>query len=109
MALVEEASGTQTATIGTEHTLSTPTTNKTRVLVVDMNNMVSGDTLELRIKSKVLSADSNQLAYLATFVGAQTQPNLYSVPVPMNNGGQFTLKQTAGTGRAFKWAVLTLD
>lgn len=109
MALIEEASGTQAATITTEHTLSTPTTNKTRVLVVDLVNMASGDILELRIKSKVLSGDSNQSAYLATFSGVQTEPNLYSVPVPMNNGGQFTLKQTAGTGRSFKWTVLTLD
>jgi len=103
-----EASGTQTATIGTEHTLTTLTNNKTFVLVVDAANMVNGDELELRIKTKVLSGDTLQEAYFAPFRNVQGTKNKYSIPVPANIEFVATLKQTAGTGRAFKWAVLSL-
>ena len=48
MAVTIEASGTQTATIDTEHTLATETDAKVYVLLVDTKNMVNGDELELR-------------------------------------------------------------
>lgn len=109
MALAVESSGTQTATVGTEHTLAAPTTNKTRVLSVDLANLVTGDTVVLRIKAKVLSAGTIRKVYEATYVHAQDEPVIYSVPIPSIHGATFTLHQTAGTGRAFDWAVLTLD
>jgi len=102
------ASGTQAATITTEHTLGTDTTNKTYVLVVDTGAMVNGDVLELRLYTIVLSAGTERLAYFATFQHAQTSPQVYSVPVPANISCKATLKQTAGTGRSFPWALLSL-
>ncbi len=108
MAIASESQGTQTATISTEHSLATPTTNATRVLSVDMTNMAAGDTLELRIKAKVLTGGAIGLVYLATYQHAQNEPVVYSVPIPSLFGATFTLKQTAGTGRNFDWAVLTL-
>jgi len=110
MALVVESSGSQTATIGVEHSLATVATAKTRVLAVDMNNLVAGDTVELRIKSKARAADTRRECYLATFIGPLAQPLSFSIPVPMAAAdGEFSLKQTTGTGRAFPWAVYTLD
>lgn len=109
MALVQQANGTQTATINTEHSLSTRTDGKTYVLLVDLNNMVAGDILELRIKVKVLSGSTARVYTLATYVGAQPEPNIISVPVPAVHSVEFTLKQTAGTGRNFDWSVVSID
>lgn len=109
MTLASESNGTQTATINTEHSLAAPTTAKTRVFLVDLVNLVSGDIVELRMKTKVLTAGTERTVYTATYQHAQTDPIVISVPVPTLFGGSFTLKQTAGTGRSFPWAVYTLD
>jgi hypothetical protein len=109
MALAVESSGTQTAVIATEHTLAAPATSKTRVLRVDLGAMVSGDIVELRIKSAVLSAGTVRDQYYQTYANAIGVPIIESVPITSTQGATFTLKQTAGTGRAYPWAVITLD
>jgi len=48
-AVVLEASGTQAATISTEHTLSTLTGAKVYTLFVDCANMADGDETEIRV------------------------------------------------------------
>lgn len=108
MAPTIAASGTQTATIGTEHTLATVTTPGTLVLAVDCAAMANGDVLELRLKTKVLSGGASGLAYYTVYANAQGQPIKYSVPVPANIEVVATLKQTSGTGRAFPWSLLSL-
>lgn len=109
MAIAVVASGTQTATIGTEHTLATSTTGKTYVLVVDTVNMANADILELRLYTIVLAAGAEGLAYIATFSNVQSTKIKYSVPVPANISCKATLKQVAGTGRAYPWALLSID
>jgi len=109
MAPVVESSGTQTAVVGTEHTLASPTTAKTRQLVVDLANLANGDTVELRIKRKVLSAGTVRTWQTAIFAHAQSTPVVLSIPCPSPYGADFTLKQTAGTARNFDWSVETLD
>jgi hypothetical protein len=104
-----ETSGTQTATIGTEHDLATPSTAKTRVLIVDAAALAATEVLELRIKAPVLSGGTVSLVTLAGFTGALAEPHIQSPPVVMPQGGTFTLRQVSGTGRAFPWAILTLD
>lgn len=101
-------SGTQTATVNTEHTLATDTTNKTYVLVVDTGALVNGDTLELRLYTIVLASGTERVAYMATYVHAQPDPQKYSVPVPADISLKATLKQTTGTGRSFPWKLLSL-
>lgn len=103
------ADGEQTATINTEHTLATDISNDTYVLVVDANAMANGDVVELRLKTKARSGGTSRLAYLATYSNVQSDPIKYSVPVPANIECQATLKQTAGTGRTFSWALLGLE
>lgn len=109
MALAVVASGTQTATVGTEHSLAISTTGKTYVLVVDAGAMQNDDILELRIKTKVLSGGTQQVAYYALFQHVQAEPQKYSVPVPADIEIECTLKQTAGTGRSFPWKLLSID
>jgi hypothetical protein len=109
MALAQAASGTQTAVIGTTHTLSTPATGKTYVLHLDLSALVAGDVLLIILQTKVLSTSTMRNFYSYTLAGPQADPNHVSVPVPSFNGCQFQIKQTAGTGRAIDWSVQSLD
>lgn len=109
MAVTSAASGTQAATVSTEHNLgSAITTAGVYVLVVDTNAMVGGDRLELRARTKTKTGSTQRLAYVASYRNAQSTLVKYSVPVPVDTEVQFTLKQTAGTGRSFDWNVLSL-
>jgi len=102
-------SGSQTATISTEHTLSTPTSPGTYVLTVDAANLAAGDVLELRCYGKARSGDTERLLYRGTYGPAPlAAPLLQSLPIVTPHYARFTLKQTAGTGRAFPWATYTL-
>lgn len=107
--MVVESSGTQTASIGTEHSLATPSTAKTRVLFVDASALASTEVLELRFKGAVLSAGTERLILLQSYTGVLADPGTQSPPIVMPQGGTITLKQTSGTGRAFPWSVITLD
>ena len=109
------ASGTQTATIDTEHTLLDETASEGKVLdaLIDLANMVSGDTLELRVYVKALTGGTLRRAYYQKFVGSQDSeailksPIIYVPAVTATTEWKLTLKQTAGTGRAFDWKVMS--
>lgn len=98
-------SGTQTATITTEHTLTTQTGNKFYTAYIDLTNMASGDTVEIRASVIVKAAGSHILYYLATYSGAQTNPLVYIPALPSDISYKITLKQTAGTGRTYDWRL----
>ncbi len=112
MAVTAQGSGTQTATITTEHTLLDVAVAGTFTFHVDLINMASGDTTELRIYQMVLTGGTRRVAYMETFTGVQVADNLIQISVPISNeltdagALRFTLKQTVGTGRAFPWKVL---
>lgn len=111
MAVTVEDSGTQTATISTEHTLSTKSTAKVFILLVDTNAMANGDILELRVYTILLSGGTERVAYEATYAHVQVEPTKISIPLPatgQTNGLKVTLKQTAGTGRAFPWSLVSV-
>lgn len=108
MAISEHATGSQTATINTEHTLNTTTPETTDgvfQVFVDVANMVAGDVLELRIKEKARTGDTQRQVLVATLAGAQSDPLWVSPSLILMNGWDVTLKQTAGTGRAFPWSI----
>jgi copper oxidase (laccase) domain-containing protein len=109
MALASVASGSQVCTVTTEHTLSTQTTAKTFLLMVDLGPAVNGDVFEVRVKTKVLSTSTSRLAYYAAYAHVQAQPNKYSIPVPSMHECIVTLKQAAGTSRTIDWNLVTLD
>ena len=107
--MIVESSGTQTAVVGTEHTLASPTTGKTRALLVDVTAQVAGDIVELRIFGPVLASGTSRLIIMSTFPGVVADSHTQSWPAIMPHGGTVTLKQTAGTARAYPWDVVTLD
>lgn len=99
-----DTSGSQTATIGTEHSLSTPTTNATYVLSVDTVNLAPGDLVELRCYDMVDGVNYRQM-WKGTYQHAQINNAKASPPLSVTTQAKFTLKQVAGTGRAFPWSV----
>lgn len=110
MANTIEASGTQTAVINTEHSLHTDSDAKTFVLLVDLNNLVAGEFVELRVKAMVLSGGTRRLMYYGCFT-FQDEKIVASIPIPApghTDGVEFSLKQVTGVGRAFPWSVVSL-
>lgn len=112
MSVSAYASGTQSATVTTEHFLSSPNVAGTFTLHVDTVNMVAGDVLELRVYQMILTGGTQRVAYYARFDGAQPTDDLIKISVPISNeltdtnSLRFSLKQTNGTSRNFPWKVL---
>lgn len=115
MAVTAPGSGTQAATIGTEHTLYDVAVAGTFTFHVDKRAMAGGDTLELRIYQMILPAASGGtrgVAYKESFFGAPDPDDQIAISVAISNeltdpgSLRFTLKQVAGTGRSFPWKVL---
>jgi hypothetical protein len=109
MALAQEDSGTQSATVPTEHELDAWTASNVRVLAVELNNMVAGDIVELRIYMKDGVAGTDRVVWKATYANAQEINFAQSPPIATPFGGKATLNQTAGTSRDFDWHVLTVE
>lgn len=108
MSITVSASGTQTATVTTSHTLSGPTAAGVYQLLVDASALVVGDTLELRIEAKVLTGGTKRIMFASYYSGPQDDPIKLSPPVTLPFGGDFILKQVAGTSRDFPWALIAL-
>jgi hypothetical protein len=112
MAVTAQGSGTQTATVTTEHTLLDVAIAGTFTLHVDTVNMVAGDALELRIYQMVLTAGTRRVAYYAFYADAQLADDLIKISVPISNeltdagALRFTLRQSLGTSRNFPWKTL---
>jgi hypothetical protein len=112
MAVTAAASGTQTATVTTEHTLADIAAAGTYTLHVDTVNMAAGDVLELRAYQMVLTSGTRRVAYFMAYYGAQPTDDAIKISVPISNeltdsgALRFTLKQAFGTGRNFPWKIL---
>lgn len=112
MSVSAQGSGTQTASISTEHTLLDVAVAGTFTYHVDMTNLAAADIVELRIYQIVLTGGTRQVAYYQRYLDAQPADNMIKISVPVSNeltdagSLRFTLKQTAGTGRQFPWKVL---
>lgn len=107
MTVSVNTSGSQTATISTEHTLATITTAGIYQLMTDLGNLAAGDIVELRAYGKARSGDTERLMWgpvsYGPIVPAQLLPPSPAIVTAVSL--KFTLKQTTGTGRAFPWAV----
>jgi hypothetical protein len=98
-------SGTQTATITTEHTLTTQTGNKFYTGYVDLTNMVTGDTTVIKVSVIAKTAGSHILYWSGSYTGAQANSLVYIPPLPSDISYKITLTQSAGTGRTYDWRV----
>lgn len=109
MAVTSYASGSQTCTISTEHTLTAnpETTAGAYQLLLDLNALASLDILEIRIKEKVQSSGSTErVVWFDVVNNAQGEEKIWVSPVIMLlNGWDMSIKQTAGTGRVILWSI----
>jgi hypothetical protein len=112
MSVTAFASGTQAASIGTEHFLASVNEAGVYTFHVDRNAMAAGDVLELRVYQMTLTGGTARVVRMFAFFGAALADDQIAVSLPISNeltDGQslrFSLKQTFGTGRSFPWKVL---
>jgi hypothetical protein len=97
-------SGTLAAT-GGEDTLATVAVAGNYVLKVDASAMQAGDAITLRIYTRVLSGGTDRVEIRETFIGAQNNPIITSIPIDAPHRIQATLHQIAGTLRSFPWSL----
>lgn len=108
------ASGSQTATLNTDHTLTTtaaPSTGGIYQLRVDTAAMVNGETLVLRLQTRARAADTTRNVYTTVFTHTQGDPikDSPAIAVPTGCDVVAILRQEGGTGRAYPWALYRLD
>jgi hypothetical protein len=109
MTWVLSASGTQSATIGTEFTLATDTTNASYYFEADITTLLNGDIIEFRIYTMTLSGGTLHLAWLSTFGPAPPIQDICpSPPQPSDQSIRVSMKQTAGTARSVPWKLLRI-
>ncbi len=103
MAIAELYTGTE-AVGATEHSLTTDTsgpdadtTDGVFQVFLDLNDMVAGDQLQIRIYEKVTSSSTQRIVYEAILTGAQAQPVWASPSLILMHGWDVTLDALAGT------------
>jgi hypothetical protein len=107
------ASGTQTCSIGSEHTLRDETGNEGEIFdaAIDLGNLTTSDALEIRLYEKLLVGGTLRRTYYAKVTDTQDdEANLKSpvwyVPAKtVMKAWKLTIKQTAGTGRNIDWTI----
>ena len=104
-----EDSGTQTATLTTEHTLTTQNDSKTFQALVDCSNLQDDEYVTVRVKTKILSGGTTRVVQKLTYnaFDAAINPILMAAPVMSDQEYVVTLEQNNGTGRSFPWKVLS--
>lgn len=108
MAIVHTA-GSQTAVLTTEHTLATITTAGRFVFVVDTSNLAAGENVELRVKGKAQSGDTERDIESYGFEHVQAKPLKETAEFLNAHHLVLTLEQNGGTGRVFSWAAYRTD
>jgi hypothetical protein len=106
------SSGTQTATVTTEHFLDDINEAGLFTFHIDLVNMANGDILEIRIYQMILTSGASRVLFFHGYYGAQSADDSIKVSVPIGNdltdatSLRFSIKQTFGTGRNFPWKIL---
>lgn len=94
-------SGTITTTAG-EDTVFDITADEHFACWLFAHNMVSGDTVVIKIYVKDQNAGTMRLYLSKTLVDAQTEP-AFHVPFVPTKQYKVTIQRTGGTDRAFTW------
>lgn len=114
MSVTLQGSGTQTATIGTEHTLLDIAVDGVFEFDFDPVLLADLEIVELRCYTIVLTGGTRRVKHFARFTGALPTDDMIQTFVPVVNeltdsgSVRFTLKQLNGTGRNFPWKVMKL-
>lgn len=112
MTLTTYASGSQTATVTTEHFLSSPNAVGKFQLHLDLSAMQAGDVLEVRAYKMTIAGGTSRAMWFWSFSGAQPSQSLVMMSdwiantLTDTNAVRFSIKQTFGTGRSYDYLVV---
>lgn len=104
-------SGSQAATLDTEHTLTTQNSGVDGLYQVwlDVNAMANGDVTYLRIYRKIRSAGTQRLWINKPFSNVQSEKIWESPLFLATDEIVVKLEQTDGTGRTYEWGLVKLE
>jgi hypothetical protein len=86
-------------------TLTPITADGVYQLFLDLNALVAGDTYELKLYEKVLSAGTQRLIETWVFTGVQGKPHWVAPSLLLLHGWDMTLKRLAGSDRTIGWSI----
>lgn len=104
----EHSAGSQTCTIGTEHTLTgAETTATVAQLWLDLGNLTIGDTGVVRVKSKARSGDTQRVHHQWAF-SALDGTCLVTPMMTLLHDWDISIEQERGTGRTIPYSIRKL-
>lgn len=101
-------SGTQSATLDTEHFLGTDPDTTTGVyqFMVETVNMARGDRTVIRVYEKINDTGDTARKCLESVLTNEQPSTLWVSPAFIFViGFRFSIEQTDGTGRSFQWSI----
>lgn len=103
----KDTEGTITTTAAEQSLFTVEQTPGAYVLILDRTNQIAGDTIEVRIKEKVLSTDGSSIEIdKLTYAGVPSPaPGVQIGPYAILLGLDITIKRTAGVDRSYKWSL----
>lgn len=102
----EHSAGSQTCTIDTEHTLTGSETAALAIQVwLDVNALIFGDLLRVKIKSKARTGDPQRVVFQDFISYAHDDPAWVSPLIVVGHDWDVSIEQTDGTGRAIPWSI----
>ncbi len=106
------ADGSQTCVINTEHFVSSPNVAGVFHMEYDLSALAAGDVLEVRVYKKIRAGGTARECHpTQTYYGVQPAGLVHEMTLPVSNvlaetdAVRFSIRQTAGTGRAIPWNV----
>jgi hypothetical protein len=102
------SAGSGTHTAYPELVLGTSTNNGTFVFEVDTTNLVNGDLVEFGVYTITLSGGAQGRLWKCSAQHIQVNPHKQAPPVASDQSIMFTVRQLAGTARAFPWKALRM-
>jgi hypothetical protein len=108
---VTNFTGTESITT-TEHSMTTDTAGPDTDTTVgcfqaciDLSALLASDVFEFRVYEKARAADTQRLAFYASFSNAQATPLWFSPTLILGAGWDMTLKKVSGTDRTITWSI----
>lgn len=74
-------------------------------IFLDLNDMITGDELQIRVYEKVQAAGTQRIVLQANLVGPQSPPIWVSPPLALMHGWDATLDTIAGTSITVEWSI----
>jgi hypothetical protein len=108
MAISEHESGSQTTSGTTEHTLNTTTPNTTDGVfqfVMDVSDMASTEEIEIRIKEKCRTGDTQRQIHMWKLKHVAIDPLWVSPSLILLHGWDFSVKATVGASIVLPWSI----